>query len=137
MTQSITTKYDIEDRQYQLIELLKQGLTHEQAAKQLRICRATLERDLKDISTDEKKRRFYDLEWLKLYGARVNNNLLDVEAFRALTSLIRRSGDQVITQNNITAIKVSFGSKEENGKVSTCETTEYSVDSASDSKETR
>ena len=100
-----------EERKHKIMNALMDGLTHQEIADKLRCSRSTIERDLSEITNDTNMLSFFKTEWLKRYGLRIKTNPNDVEAFRALTSLIKRSGDSTITQN-IANIRVTFAKEQ-------------------------
>jgi len=108
MTQTITA-IETPTRQHDIITRMMNGETHEAIATALNISRSTLERDLKKFLSDEQMMHWFKEQWLIRYGARINKDAGDVECFRALTQLIKRSGDLNLVQNNISQIRVVFG----------------------------
>ena len=95
-------------RQQEIIELIMKGLTHQQIADKLGYNRITIERDLKEITSDANMLSWFKAEWIKRYGLRIKDDPKDVECFRALTALIRRSETTVNLEQNYTEIKLTL-----------------------------
>ncbi len=108
MAQTIKT-IETPTRQHDIITRMMNGQTHESIATALNISRSTLERDLKKFLADEYMMHWFKEQWLIRYGARINKDPGDVEVFRALTQLIKRSSDLNLVQNNVSQIRVVFG----------------------------
>ena len=82
-------------------------MTHEAIATALNVSRSTIERDIRDFLDNDNWRQWLTEDWLQLHGQLKESN--PVECYRALTQLIKRSGDYNLVQNNISQIRVVFG----------------------------
>ena len=108
MLQTLTTDNIITQRQFDILNDLMHGLTHGQIADKYSLSRQTIERDIAKILNNQE---FMDCwlkdQWVNVYGRVLNDD--PRECLRALTQLLKRSGDYNITQNNISALKITFG----------------------------
>jgi len=102
------TEIQTTERQQQIITMLTKRMTHEHIATALNVSRSTVERDIRDFLDNDNWRQWLTEDWLQLHGQLKETN--PIECYRALTQLIKRSGDNVqLTQNNIRQIVVTFG----------------------------
>lgn len=95
------------NRTYTIIEQLATGKTHEEIAKLLSLSRSTIERELKDVRANEDLQAWIISEWLNLHGTVKASD--PKECYRALTQLIKRSGEGPNVSNRVTQINIVFG----------------------------
>ncbi len=107
MTQ-LLSQIDTNERTLKIVELLTTtSLTHEQIAKKIGVSRSTLERDIRQWLNSEEFNTYFKQEWLSLHQEIKQSD--PKECYRALTQLIKRSGDGPSVNAQVTQINIVFG----------------------------
>jgi DNA-binding transcriptional regulator LsrR (DeoR family) len=106
MTQNISLTET--PRTTQIATMLFEGKTHEYIAQHLNVSRSTVERELRELRTND-----IFLDWAIGQFLQLHPSIMEkypLECYRVLAQVIKRgAGDTNITQTNISQIRVVFG----------------------------